>query len=190
VRQLVERQAVVDLLHRWCYLVDSFQLRRLVEETYAEDGFDDHGGGPVVGRKAIQEWYAGSTANVAAIAHNIANVIVELDGDHATMRSNVISWTWTMANVDAGPLRPADYALSISYHDELTKYEEGWRFDEKTLVSNTARVDQAHVLALGALPKTQSGPQGLARRSPPLATGDGTVEGGRPHPWYRAVVGG
>lgn len=170
LRYLVERQKIVDLMHRWCHYVDSFQLQRLVDETYAEDGIDDHGAGPVQGRAAVKAWYEDSTKNVAAVAHNIANVLVEIEGDHATMRSNVISWTWTMANADRGPQRNVDYALSLSYLDELTLYPEGWRFDSKVLVSNTSKTEHAHVVAIGELPATQSGIQALTRKPPPGAS--------------------
>jgi len=167
LRWLVERQKIVDLLHTWCHLVDSFQLERLVEEAYAVDGIDDHGEGPVQGRDAIREWYEDSTRNVAAVAHNITNVIVEVDGDHATMRSNVITLTWTMANTHLGQQRAIDYGLSLAYHDELTLYPEGWRFDKKVLVSNTSRDGDPHVVAFGELPKTQKGIQALSRKAPP-----------------------
>jgi hypothetical protein len=169
VRWLVERQKIVDLLHHWCYLVDSFQLQRLVDETYAVDGIDDHGEGPVQGRDAVRAWYEDSTANVAAVAHNITNVVVDLDGDHATMRSNVITVTWTMANSDRGPQRAMDYGLSLSYDDELTRYPEGWRFDKKVLVSNTSKDGDAHIVAFGELPTTQKGIQALTRKAPPTA---------------------
>jgi hypothetical protein len=169
LQELVERQRIVDLLHRWCHYVDSFQLQSLVDETYAKDGIDDHGGGPVQGRDAIRAWYEDSTRNVAAVAHNIANVLVELDDGHARMRSNVVSWTWTMANADRGPQRNVDYALSLSYLDELTLYPEGWRFDSKVLVSNTSKTEHAHVVAIGALPATQTGIQALTRKPPPVA---------------------
>ena len=169
VRWLVERQRIVDLLHHWCRLVDSFQLDRLVQETYAPDGIDDHGEGPVQGREAIREWYEDSTRNVAAVAHNITNVVVEIDGDHAQMRSNVITLTWTMASAGEGPQRPIDYGLSLSYHDELTRYAEGWRFDKKVLVSNTSKDGDPHVVAFGELPQTQKGIQALTRKAPPTA---------------------
>ncbi len=169
VRWLVERQKIVDLLHTWCQLVDSFQLERLVEETYAVGGIDDHGEGPVRGRDAIREWYEDSIRNVAAVSHNITNVLVEIDGDRARMRSNVITLTWTMANAGNGPQRPIDYSLSLAYHDELTRYPEGWRFDKKVLVSNTSKDGDAHVLAFGALPETQKGIQALTRKQPPAA---------------------
>jgi hypothetical protein len=147
-----------------CYLIDSFQIQRLVDEVYAPDGSDDHGGGPVVGRDAIRDWYLDSTHNVASIAHNIANVVVELDGDHATMHSNVISWTWTVSNADLGPMRPADYALSVSYRDRLTRYPEGWRIDARVLESNVSKSGEAHIVALGEIPATQTGVLKLSKK--------------------------
>jgi hypothetical protein len=169
VRRLVDRQEIVDLLHHMCFLIDSFQIDRLAEEIYARDGSDDHGGGPVVGRDAIRDWYTDSTRNVASIAHNIANLVVDLDGDTAQVRSNVISWTWTMSNNDLGPMRPADYALSVMYHDRLTRYPEGWRVNERVLVPNVSKSGAVQIVALGEIPATQTGVQMLAKKPPAAA---------------------
>jgi SnoaL-like domain len=167
VQELADKQAISDLINHLCHLIDTFQLERMVEDVYAEDGSDDHGGGPVVGRAAIRAWYEDSTKNIAAIAHNIANLVVDVEGDTATARSNVIAWAWTMANADRGPMRNADYALSVVYHDKLTRYPEGWRIDERVLVANSSKTGIAHVVALGELPGTQRGIHSLSEREPP-----------------------
>lgn len=164
---LVDKQEITDLMHHLCHLIDTFQLDRMVNEVYAADGSDDHGGGPVRGRDAIRAWYEDSTKNIAAIAHNIANLVVDVEGDTATARSNVIAWAWTMANADEGPMRNVDYALSVVYHDRLTRYPQGWRIDERVLVANTSKTGTAHVVALGELPGTQTGIQSLSERRPP-----------------------
>jgi hypothetical protein len=167
VRQLADKQAIVELNHRLCHLIDSFQLDRMVEEVFAVDACDDHGEGPVRGRDAIRAWYEGSTANVASVSHNICNAIVELDGDRASMRSNVIVWSWMLSSADRGPLRAADYGLSLNYLDELTRYEEGWRIDSRVLVSHVSKAGTASVVTVGELPQTQKGIHALARREPP-----------------------
>jgi hypothetical protein len=167
VQALEDRQAITDLNHQLCHLIDSFQLQRMVDEVFAPDGSDDHGGGPVVGRDAIKAWYEDSTANVETVAHNICNVTVELDGDHATMRSNVITHTWTMANAGGEPNRPCDYSLSLSYVDELTRYPEGWRIDSRTLIAHPSKTGESHVVAAGELPGTQKGIQALSRKPAP-----------------------
>jgi SnoaL-like domain len=171
VRLLADRQEIVDLNHRLCHLIDSFELDRMVEEVFAVAGSDDHGGGPVVGRDAIRAWYEDSTANVAAVSHNICNAIVEVEGDRATMRSNVIAWVWMTATADRGPLRGADYGLSLTYLDELSRYPEGWRIDSRLLVSNVSKVGSASIITVGELPQTQKGIHALARREPPGVSG-------------------
>jgi hypothetical protein len=171
VRELADKQAIVDLNHRLCHLLDSFELDRMVREVFAVDGSDDHGEGPVVGHDAILAWYEDSTANVASVSHNICNAIVELDGDRARMRSNVITWTWMRSTADRGPLRPADYGLSLTYLDELTRYPEGWRIDSRVLVSNVSKVGSASIIAVGELPPTQKGIHALALKEPPAVSG-------------------
>jgi hypothetical protein len=106
----------------------------------------------VHGRQAIRDWFVEEgTSNLAATAHAITNVIVERDGDHARMRSLVTSWAWTRESTDAGGLRPADYALSVGYDDQLTKYPEGWRIDRRVVTSNGESI-----VAVGVVPQTQS----------------------------------
>ena len=157
VRELIDREAILAVLHRYCYLVDLQDLDAMVEEVFAPNGSDDHGEGPVVGRAAIREWFAANTANIAGNAHNISNVDIDIDGDRATMRSTVTSWTWTRERSNGDPLRPADYVLVVQYLDELSRYPEGWRIDRRVLASNGESV-----VGLGSLPRTQSGMRALA----------------------------
>jgi Flp pilus assembly protein TadG len=164
VRYLIDRQAVVDVLHTYCELVDAQDHDAMVEKVFAADGSDDHGEGPVAGRAAIAEWFREATANIASNAHNVSNVIVEIDGDKARMRSRVTSWTWTMGSLEGGTQRPADYVVSVSYHDELTRYPEGWRIDRRVLVPHGSVTGHPTVLGLGVLPQTQAGIQALSRR--------------------------
>lgn len=164
--ELIAERAIAELLHLMCELIDSFELERLVEEVYAPEGSDDHGGGPVRGREAIRAWYEDSTRNVAAAAHNLSNLRIEVDGDRAVARSNVIALVWTIANADRGPLREADYALSVRYVDRLSRRPEGWRVDSRVLEPNPSKTGQAYVLAAGELPASQRGIHSLAKRDP------------------------
>ncbi len=160
VRELVDRQAILDVLHSYCYLVDTKDLDSMVEEVFAADGSDDHGEGPVVGREAIRDWFVTNIANLAGNSHNISNVMIELDGDHAKMRSTVTSWAWTRENSDGNPLRPADYVLVLNYVDELSRHPEGWRIDTRVLVA----IGES-VIGIGSMPATQSGVHALAKKS-------------------------
>lgn len=159
VRELVERQAIVDVLHRYCYLFDTQQLDELVEQVFAEEGSDDHGGGPVQGRPALREWFGQAATNIASSLHTVSNIIVDRDGEGATMRSSCVSWTWTRESEHLGPLRPADYVVTGYYVDQLRRYAEGWRIDRRVLESNGQSI-----VGVGTIPPTQSGLHALAAR--------------------------
>jgi len=150
---------VEDLLLRYCYLVDVQDVEGLVNEIFAPDGSDDHGGGPISGTVALREWFTGTFANVAGSVHTLSNILVALDGETATARSTITTYSWTRSSVNQGALRPADYVLSAYYVDRLVKTAEGWRIIERRLETNGVSV-----IAQGVLPPTQTGMHALAER--------------------------
>ncbi len=162
---LEDRREIEDVLVHLCYLIDTFQIERL-DEVYTEDGSDDHGGGPVVGWEAIKAWYADSTANVAAAAHNVTNLWVEPTEGGATARSSVTAWIWTMDGPVGEPMRPASYALSLRYFDTLVSGPSGWRVKSRVLVPNVSKTNVPYLVAVGKVPTTQSGIHSLSRRRP------------------------
>jgi hypothetical protein len=151
VRELVERQAIVDVINDYCHYVDLKDFDTMVEKVWAPDGSDAHGERLVKGREAIRDWYEREgTSNLSSNVHAISNVMVQRDGERATMISLVLSWAWTKETDGAGPLRPADYATASRYNDELSKYPEGWRIDRR-FVTPAAE----SVIAIGAVPESQ-----------------------------------
>jgi SnoaL-like domain len=159
VRDLVERQAIVDVINDYCYYVDLKDFDTMAEKVFAVDGTDHHGERVVEGRDAIRDWYLEEgTPNLASTVHAITNVRVERDGERARMHSIVTSWAWTKESADKGSLRPADYCLSGGYDDELTKYPEGWRVDKRVVISPTASV-----ICVGVLPPSQAHAHALAK---------------------------
>jgi hypothetical protein len=159
VQQLLDRRAIEDVLNLYSYCVDTQQVDRLVDEVYAPDGVDDHGEGDVVGRDALQAWFEEVLSHLAASAHNITNVSIELDGDSATARSNLTAWVWTKAKRDGNPLRPADYVIVLTYVDTLRRSESGWRIQRRELEPNGESI-----IGVGELPGTQKGAHALAGR--------------------------
>ena len=167
VQELLDKKEIEELIHRLCHLIDTFQLERIGPEIYSPAGSDDHGSGPVEGRDAIVAWYEGSTANIAAVAHNVSNIMVEVDGDSATARCNVVTWAWTVSGAADNVSGNADYVLSLVYEDQLGRYEEGWRIDERVLVANTSKTGTAYLVAQGKLASSQEGIRALSERDPP-----------------------
>lgn len=159
VIDLSERQAITDLMHRYCHLTDLQDIEGLVTQVFAADGSDDHGGGPVVGSEALARWFEKTFANVAASAHNLSNIIIDREGDRASVRSSIVTWSWTRASSTAGALRPADYMLCSYYVDEVVKLPQGWRILRRFLETNGESI-----IGVGTLPSTQTGMHALARQ--------------------------
>ncbi|MHB1809775.1 MAG: nuclear transport factor 2 family protein [Solirubrobacteraceae bacterium] len=151
VHDLVERQAIEDVILKYCYYVDLQDFDAMVQEVFSPEGTDHHGERTVKGRQAIRDWFVQEgTANLAATAHAITNVMIERDGEKAKMLSLVTSWAWTREHADRGAMRAADYAMSVRYDDELSKRPEGWRIDRRVIVSNGVSI-----VATGEIPRTQ-----------------------------------
>lgn len=159
VQQLLDRRSIEDVLILYSHCVDAQQVDRLVDEVYAPDGVDDHGQGDVVGREALRAWFEEVLGHLAASAHNITNLSIEIEGDRATARSNLTAWVWTKAKRDGNPLRPADYVILLAYVDTLRRYPTGWRIQRRELQPNGESI-----IALGELPRTQKGAHALADR--------------------------
>lgn len=82
LRTLLDRQAILDCIHRYCRGVDRFD-RQLVRSVYHDDAIDDHGAycGPIEG---FIDWAFGfhSQAHTSTF-HSVFNHSCELNGDVA-----------------------------------------------------------------------------------------------------------
>jgi hypothetical protein len=161
VRDLVASKAITEVIHRYCYYLDNKEWDKMVAEIYALDGIDDRGEGPVQGSEALHEWFENSVSvNMAASAHTMTNIVIERDGDHAVVKSQVTAWVWTRETVEEGSMRPADYVMSVGYLDELSEYPQGWRIDKRVVTWN-----HQSIVAAGVVPPSQAGVHALAAAS-------------------------
>jgi hypothetical protein len=146
--ELSDRSEIAELLHHYCWLIDSREPDRLLTEFYAPDATDDHGAVTLTGAaeighfmRTLLEWSEGH-------AHVLSNIHVGLDGDEATARSYVTAWHWFAANADAGPNRAADYVCVGQYHDRLRRLEDGWRVIDRRFATTAPGY-----VAVGAFPE-------------------------------------
>jgi hypothetical protein len=79
VEELIARQEITDVLHRYCRAVDR-QDPDLLRSVYHPDATDDHGvySGPVDGLVAFM-----LNDGLEMIHHAISNIVIERDGDVA-----------------------------------------------------------------------------------------------------------
>lgn len=84
---LRDREAIRDVLHRYCRAVDRADTEML-KTCYWPDGFDDHG---FFGGNAMEfcEYITPLLRKTAATTHSMSNPIIDLDGNSADCESQV-----------------------------------------------------------------------------------------------------
>jgi hypothetical protein len=134
VRRLWDKDEIVDLVHRYSFLVDHKRSDELAE-LFTEDCVVDYGPGvapPAHGRRAFRDMFGGGREPTEArpgffdTSHHNANVLVTFESDdRATVLTSVYAWHHT---TQGGTPRIWGY-----YHDVVVRTADGWRFAERQL---------------------------------------------------------
>jgi len=128
MRRLIDKDEIIDLVHRYSYFVDH-RLYDEVVELFTEDCVVDYGPGianTVRSRTGLRQMFGYSDGNFAATSHHNANILVTFDDlDHASVRTSVYAWHM---RTNGGTPRVWGY-----YHDSVVRLPEGWRIAERQL---------------------------------------------------------
>ena len=120
---LDEKDAIRELLAEYCFRLDEGRMDDMAA-LFTEDGTWDTAFGKATGRANIVALVKSIRAKVpephARAIHHVTNVIIALDGDRASVRSN---WT-TVQNDPGGP----KIGSGGSYADDMVRTADGWRF--------------------------------------------------------------
>ena len=142
LRELVDRQAIHDVVIRYCRAVDRMD-RALLLSCYHPDAIDDHGlfvGPP----PAFADWAFGlHSAIQTAHQHIVNNHSCELDGDTAHCETY---WMFAGMHRDGG-------GLTIGggrYIDRMEKRDGQWRIAARKCVPDWGGQPQAGWLSPGA----------------------------------------
>jgi 3-phenylpropionate/cinnamic acid dioxygenase small subunit len=118
-----EKDAIREVLAEYCFRLDDSRFEEMAT-LFTEDGTWDTAFGKVTGHKAIAELARSLRARVAEprprAVHLVTNIVIALDGERATVRSN---WM-VMQNSPEGPRIGSGGA----YHDEMVKDGGRWLF--------------------------------------------------------------
>jgi hypothetical protein len=123
VRRLLDKDEIVDLVHRYSYCVDH-RLYDEVVSLFTENCLVDYGPefAPIRGRPALRKIFghpSGGSGGYRATSHHNANVLVTFDDDdHATVRTSVYAWH---QRSDLTTPRVWGY-----YHDTAERGPDGW----------------------------------------------------------------
>ena len=127
VRRLVDKDEIVDLVHRYSYYVDQ-KFYDEIAELFTEDCIVDYGPGvgpPVQGRTAFRAMFGAGRGFVVTSHHN-ANVLVSFEGDdRASVRTSCYAWHETSQG--------ATPRIWGAYYDVVVRNPEGWRFARRQL---------------------------------------------------------
>jgi 3-phenylpropionate/cinnamic acid dioxygenase small subunit len=127
LRRLLDKDGIVDLVHRYSYCVDH-RLYDEVVDLFTEDCTVDYGPvtPPVHSRAALRQMFGHPGAAFKATSHHNANVLVSFDDDdRATVRASVYAWH---EQADGGHPKLWGY-----YHDSVVRRPEGWRIEARQL---------------------------------------------------------
>ena len=129
-----DRAEIQNLQARYMFGLD-FRDGEEYASTFTEDGVLDYGAGKIRGREAIAAFVNNTAAGdeqqraenasglrPAASRHNISNIVLEIDGDHAT----ATAYWFNMGNNN--PERSAQLSSFGHYEDELERVDGKWLF--------------------------------------------------------------
>jgi ketosteroid isomerase-like protein len=125
LQALADRQAIADVLARFCERVDEYQIDAAAE-LFTPDCLVDYGpgrGGEQKGREALRNRLAQGQGQFRRTHHQIGQVRVELDGDEAAAVTYVTAWDelWDGRRETA----------RLQYRDRLRRSPNGWLISER-----------------------------------------------------------
>jgi hypothetical protein len=135
VQALLDRQAIRDVVLRYCRGIDRLDLE-LVRGCYHADATDDHGG--FVGtRDEYVEWVGGVLTRFAGTMHVVANQLVdlvELDGEGharaARCETYGVAYHWG----DPPDDHRRNFTTGFRYVDRFERRDGEWRIARRVAV--------------------------------------------------------
>jgi 3-phenylpropionate/cinnamic acid dioxygenase small subunit len=122
---LEDKDAIRELLHRYCFYMDEGRFTELAA-LFADDGEWIAPYRTARGPAEIAAWLAQSVPAQPRRMHYVMNSIIACEGARGTARSNYL----VMVEGPNGPFA----SVCGTYDDVLVKHSEGWRFQRRQLI--------------------------------------------------------
>ena len=120
-----DKDEIRELLARYCFALDADRFEDMAA-LFTADGVWETAFGTGTGRTGIAAQARGTaTGTRPRRIHLTTNIVIDLDGDSATARSN---WV-VIQNSDAGPV----IGSGGTYADRLVKVDGQWFFRHRTI---------------------------------------------------------
>lgn len=122
--RLQDRSEIIDVLYRYGSILDDCDWNRL-ETCFVEDVVSVLAGAPPIeGYPALEAAVRTALAAYDKTHHLISNAEVELDGDRARLRANLLA-----NHVQKG----GNFVVGGVYREELVRTGDGWRISHHQL---------------------------------------------------------
>jgi 3-phenylpropionate/cinnamic acid dioxygenase small subunit len=124
---LEDKDAIRELLARYCFLLDAYQLNEFAA-LFTADGEWISRNGTAKGPEAIERLLRGLVPEPAPgkrRKHFTTNIVIALAGDSGTVVSNFL----VVRDSEAGPV----IAVAGTYDDTVARTPEGWKFKSRRL---------------------------------------------------------
>lgn len=136
LEELLDRQAITQLIHAYCAAADRRDYARL-RSLYHPDATDDHG----AFFQGLAMKFIDSLPDIQApmriLHHNITTVNLALEGDYAEGEVYVLAFH----QVESEP-EPIDLLIGGRYLDRYTKRNGEWKFSERAVLADWATLNE------------------------------------------------
>lgn len=129
IQQLVERQAIVDVIHSYCRNVDVVNAAE-VAECFTDDCTVDYGPGMGTvtrGKDNVRERLGAGLHRFAATSHHVSNIEVSFESE-TSARTITYLYAWHRFPGDQ-----PDAHLWAQYHDRFVKVDGRWLIADRVL---------------------------------------------------------
>lgn len=127
---LLDRGEIADLVARSLVAIDEARFDDL-RDLYAEDASASTPGGEARGIDAIVAHVGRTHTPERRTQHLLGDVVVDLDGDTARARANVIAgFTTSAADDTTAPAPPVEVTFGTVYRYRAVRTPAGWRLSQ------------------------------------------------------------
>lgn len=138
--ELRDREAIREVIHRYCQAVDRCDLE-LLKGCYHADGYDDHGF--FAGNAhAFADYVIPVLAQIESSVHAITNTRIQLDGDRAACQSQ-----WSVIHRLRHEKGFTDYWHQGRYLDVFEKRNGEWKILHRVMAGDMDRWSETIDLA-------------------------------------------
>lgn len=129
LQQLLDRQAIQDVLVRYCRAVDRADVA-LLRDCYHSDATEDHGGTFAGSAQAYIDMLAPVLPRAGTLSHTTTNILIEFDGPQA---ARVESHILAFARLKKAGEKFDSLCLARAV-DRFTQRDGAWRIAARQLV--------------------------------------------------------